>query len=222
MLHPQNYGVPPKQTSPWKVLAIVMGVLVLVCGGLALLGGYVGMQLTKEPPKARVGTGHPVALGKVADGWTHYRLPEVPMTLDLPLRPVAESLEFDKISSLLYTDWIRYTVDAEFTTLAISAYWFRSRSMLDLDDEAEEAKTEFGAESKLKALKTTIQDRTIGDHSGKEIVAEYSVDGVEGETRLFYFSHEKGVFCIEAHAAKSLHDSLVADYERLVESIAFE
>jgi hypothetical protein len=199
-----------------------MGVVVLVCGGVGLLLGYLGMQLTKEPPKARVGSGHPIALNKVEDGWTRYRLPEVPMTLDLPTKPVTESLDFDKLSALLYSDWIRYTAESEVTTLGLSAYWYRSRSMMDLDEEAIEAKKAFGQENKMTGVTTTMEDKTIGSYSGEEIAASYTVEGNEAETRMFFFTHGKGVFCVEAHSGKEWHNELVADFERMVKSIVFE
>jgi hypothetical protein len=175
----------PRKTTPWGLIIALLLVGVVVVVGLCGVGAYLAMKSATGAPKERSGFGKPVVQAQLDGGWSQYRFPEIPMTMELPIKPTVDHLLFEPGDKFLIDNWTFYSCVTDWNAIDFVAQWYYEPARFTMQEETEYIDGWWKDSYEAKDYKSDVRKAKFGRLEG--YIAEGSF--LQDEKELFFIAY---------------------------------
>lgn len=219
------YQAPPPPTFrkpiPWLLIILILGAGFVAVVGICAGAGYMAFNSLKKAPEARKGFGKPEESVYGENGWVLYRLPEVPMFIELPKKPIPDTLEFEAGSTLYTQSWIYYYLTSDLNTIELVGNWYHDESDASLEDELNYTADWVRLSMDATNVKFESRPATFAGLKGSEAYGTCVAEGDPMRFRIFYWKRDKAVFALHAYAWEESAKAAGKEFEQIAGSIKF-
>lgn len=212
----------PNKPTPWVLIIAILGIGFLAVIGLIIGAGYMVYSKYSDPPQARQGFGKPVVEQRLADGWARYRFAEIPMSMEMPELPVADTLHFAPGDSFSIKEWAYYGCSSDWNGIEILSHWFVEDNSYTPEQEQEYIEWYLNDPGRTSNLKTSYKRAKYGPYDGYEFEGSFTEDGDKMQFFGMVVNREKqavNLFCYYYPQNKAEAER---EFRRMVGSMQFD
>jgi hypothetical protein len=212
----------PTKGTPWGLIILILLVAVGAIVGLCGFGAYLGYQQFTHVPKARPGFGNPVLVQRLSDGWAKYRFPEIPLTIELPEKPEAETLEFEPGDALTTKEWIYYGFSSDLNGLEIVGHWYQGGEDVSTEEELDYIDWFVEESMDAKDLTSTSKQAKFANLEGYRTSGTFTSDGEKMKLQSLLWVRGNTAINIFGYYYPEYQKEAEAEFNRIADSIREE